>query len=396
MVRYCWLFYDHLTNVMLHNRSETFDEYGRWTYRKDLFPNGLRALSDHLRKNGHKLGLYMLPGVRKDAYEANTPVLGTEYRLQDLVIDKKEGNGFKGSTYMPDNHLDVAQQYYNSIADAFAEWGVSFVKVDGCGPGGGDQFYPYQSPDTREDLKMMARAFKRYDIWLELSWFMDHTYANDWACLSNGARVFIDIESYSTRTMTSSHRVFQRFTQAARWVDSNVVGSDYGFYIDLDVVLVGMVVNGKCVDGLDNDDVRMSYISFWALVSSVFCIGADPRMIPDKYLAMLNHPDILAIHQAGNMARPIGSGDVWQNRKQVWWKRMPDGRICCGLFNAHTYMFMLGKSHEITLDLKEVGLANRQVKLFDIWEGKDIGVVTDTYRVRLRPGQCQMLFLVPV
>ncbi|KAI9492834.1 glycoside hydrolase superfamily [Zychaea mexicana] len=374
--------------------SETFDEYGRWTYRKDLFPNGLKAVSDHLRKNGHQLGIYILPGIRKDAYDANARVKGTDYRMQDLVVNKREGNGFKGATYMPDAHLDIVQIYYDSLAELFAEWGVGFVKIDGCGPGGGDQFYPYQSPDNRECLKMLAKAFQRFNIWMELSWYMDHSYAEDWARLSNGARIFIDIESYSTRTMTTSHRVFQRVTQAARWIDTDVVGKEYGFFVDLDVVLVGMVVGGKCVDGLDNDDVRKTYISFWAIVSSVFCIGSDPRAIPDKYLAFLNHPGILEIHQAGNMARPIGSGNVWLNRRQIWWKRMPDGQICCLLFNAHTYIFMLGFSHDIQLDLTDVGIVSAAI--LDVWTGEKLGVHNGSYTARLRPGQCQMLMLTPM
>ncbi|KAI9262257.1 glycoside hydrolase superfamily [Phascolomyces articulosus] len=376
--------------------SQTFDEYGRWTYRTDLFPSGLRAVSDHLKKNGHRLGIYILPGIRRDAYDANVPVKGTDYRMQDLVTEKKEGNGFKGVTYMPDTHMDIVQTYYNSLAELFAEWGVGFVKIDGCGFGGGDQFYPYQSPDNRECLRMMGKAFRRYGIWMELSWYMDHSYAEDWARLSNGARIFIDIESYSTRTMTTSHRVFQRVTQASRWVDTGVVGKDYGFFIDLDVVLVGMVVGGKCVDGLDNDDVRKSYISFWAIVSSVFCTGADPRMIPDKYLAMLNHPGILDIHQAGNMAQPIGSGNVWLNRKQVWWKPMSDGRICCMLFNAHTYMFMLGFSHDISFDFSDVGLIKgSSVTIEDVWTGESLGIHRESYNIKLRPGQCQVLMLSP-
>lgn len=366
-------------------------------YREDLFPNGgLKALSEYLAKNGHRLGLYILPGIRKDAFENNARIKGTKYRMSDIVTLKRQGNGFKGTTYMPDSHLDAAQMYYDSVAELFAEWGVGFVKVDGCGPGGGDQFYPYQSPDNRVCLRMMSRAFQRYNIWMELSWYLDHSYAPEWAEIANGARIYIDIESYSTRTMTSSHRVFQRITQAARWVDYDVVGSHCGFFLDLDVVLVGMTVGGKCVDGLDNDDVRQSYISFWALVSSVFCVGSDPRMIPDKYLLLLNHPDILAIHQSGVMARPVGSGDAWLNRRQIWWKRLPDGRICCGLFNTHTYIFILGFSHEVKLDLTDVGIDSGRAAIRDVWTGEDLGTFVNSYSVQLRAGQCQMLFLTPL
>ncbi|CAO3592848.1 unnamed protein product [Absidia cylindrospora] len=279
------------------------------------------------------------------------------------------------------------------MGELFAGWGVSFVKIDGCGPGGGDALRPNQSPDNRKCLAMMKKAFEKHNIWMELSWYLDPTLASDWATLGNGARIFIDIESYSKSTMTSSMRVFQRITHAANWASSGVVGPEHGFYIDLDVVTVGMTVDGKCIDGLDNDDVRLSYISFWAMTSSIFCLGADPRCIPDKYLKWLNHTDMLAIHQCGVMAKPIQSGNAWDNRRQIWWKKLPDGRVAVGLFNSSVFWFMFGRHYDITFTLKDVELKKAAIK--NIWTGESLGLLEDHYTVVLRPGQCQVLLLQP-
>ncbi|KAI8372005.1 glycoside hydrolase superfamily [Choanephora cucurbitarum] len=369
------------------------DEFGRWSVNKDIFPNGLRPVSDYLKKNGHKLGVYILPGIRQDGVTQKKRIKGTEYTLDQLTPSRREGCGFKGTTFMPDEHNELVQAYYDSIADQFHEWGVSFVKLDAVGPGGGSEYYPCTSPDNRACTQMMYHAFRRYDIWLEISWQLDVGYADEWAHISNGARIYVDIESYSTKTMTSSHRVMQRITPCEKWAEKHVVGSEYGFYIDLDAVLVGMTVDGKCVDGLDNDDVRQTYISFWAIVSSVFYTGADPRRIPDKYLSWYNHPEILEIHQSGVMAKPIGSGNVWQNRKQVWWKQLKDGRIYVCLVNAHTYIFMLGLSHEVTLDLAAIGL--QRAKLKDVWTGEQLGIYDNKYSIVLRAGQSQTLLVTP-
>ncbi|KAF7727294.1 hypothetical protein EC973_007810 [Apophysomyces ossiformis] len=371
----------------------TYDDYGRWIYREDLFPSGLKSLADYLAKNGHFLGLYILPGIRQDAANANMPIKGTTRTLGEFVSKKKEGCGFKGLTYLPDEHNEWIQTYYDSIGDLFAEWGIRYVKVDGCGPGGGSPLFPNQSPDNRASLRMMYSSFQKHNIWMELSWYLDYKYAEEWAHISNGARIYVDIESYSGSTMTSSYRVFERISQSALWVDTHVIGKQYGFYVDLDSVLVGMTVDGKCIDGLDNDDIRQTYISFWALVSSVFCIGSDPRCLPDKYLRMLNHPDILSIHQSGIMARPVGDGNAWNNRKQVWYKTLPDGRICCGLFNTHVYSFMLGMGQEVTVKLASIGLSAAEI--IDVWTAETIGTYNDSYTIYLRPGQCQMLYLVP-
>jgi hypothetical protein len=130
------------------------------------------------------------------------------------------------------------------------------------------------------------------------------------------------------------------------------------------------------------------------MVSSVFCTGADPRKIPDKYLAYYNHKEILEIHQSGVMAKPVGSGNVWQNRKQVWWKTLQDGRIYVCLINAHTYPFMLGYSHEVTLCFADIGLDQR-VHIKDVWTGEDLGEFNEKYSITLRAAQCQTLLITP-
>lgn len=374
-------------------RCSDCDEYGRWTARKELFPNGLRALSDYLKKNGHKLGVYLLPGVRKDALDKRCKIKGTEYLLSELVQLRKEGCGFLGTTFMPDVHDKRAEAYYESMAELLHEYGVSFVKLDAVGPGGGTEYSPNQSPDNRACIAMFYNALRKYDIWVEISWYIDPSFIDEWAQMSNGARIYVDIESYSTKTMTSTHRIMQRISMCERWSTEDVVGSNCGFYVDLDAVLVGMTVNGKCVDGLDNDDIRQTYIGFWAMVSSVFCLGSDPRTIPDKYLAWYNHKEILEIHQSGIMARPIGSGNVWWNRKQVWWKKLKDGRIYVCLINAHTYMFMLGRSHEVAIYFKDLGLSQAYIK--DVWTGKQLGLFRKKYNVILKGAQSQILLVTP-
>jgi hypothetical protein len=294
---------------------------------------------------------------------------------------------------MPDRHDEFTEMYYASIAELFVEYGIDYVKLDGIGPGGGSEYYPFTSPDTRACLLLLHHCFKKYGVWVEISWYIDPVLADEWAYLANGARIYVDIESYSSNTMTSSHRVLQRITPCEQWSNTLVVGNHTGFYIDLDAVLVGMTVNGMCVDGLDNDDVRQTYISFWALVSSVFCIGSDPRHLPEKYLDMLNHKEMLEIHQSGVMAMPIGSGDAWKNRKQVWWKRLEDGRVYVCLINSHTYMFMLGLSHEVSIQFRDVGMS--KVKLKDVWTGEDLGLHDGHYSIVLRAGQSQTLLVTP-
>lgn len=373
------------------------DGHGRWTYRSDLFPSGLASLSQHLQGNDHRLGLYILPGIPAQAVDC--PILGTSTLLSSYTAEQRPGNVFRDLTYMPERYDATLQHYFDTMAQLFGEWGVRYIKIDGCGPGSGDQLSPHLAPDCRQVLLMMGRAFRRHAIWVEVSWYLDPGYVDEWAIIANGARVYIDIESYSTRTMTSTARMLDRFQHVLPWIDANraVLGHRSGFYLDLDAVLVGMTTpwNGRCIDGLDSDAVRRTYISFWALVSSVFCIGADPRLLPDKYIAMLHHPDVLDIHQSGVVAVPLPFSDPW-HFCQVWYKPLDKG-VYVGLFNTAYYplVSLSWLDLEVGFPLADVGVAgNARAK--DVWTGQDLGVVHGAYSTRLAPGACQLVLLSPL
>ncbi|KAG1244672.1 hypothetical protein G6F68_015360 [Rhizopus microsporus] len=96
-----------------------------------------------------KTCVYLLPGIRQDAVAKQCKIKGTDHLLDEIVQLQREGCGFAGTTFMPDSHNELAKAYYESVAEQLNEYGVSFVKLDAVGPGGGSEYYPYQSPDNR-------------------------------------------------------------------------------------------------------------------------------------------------------------------------------------------------------------------------------------------------------
>ncbi|KAI8070018.1 glycoside hydrolase superfamily [Gongronella butleri] len=389
------------------------DNFGRWLFRSDLFPSGLAALSKHLASNGHKLGVYLLPGIPKAAVEGGCRIKGHDVSLSEYCPNRLQGNAFSGTTFMPERYDDVLQQYFDSIAELFASWGIRYVKLDGCGPGSGDEVVPSLAPDCRAVLDMMARSFRRYDVWIELSWYLDHRFASDWQRIGNGARVFTDIESYSPKSLTTTARVLARWYYTRQWAGLTEVGGKNGFFVDLDAVVVGMTTpwDGKCIDGLYNDDIRRTYISFWALTSSVFCIGSDPRLLPEKYLEMLHHPIILDIQQSGIMAQPLPYySDPWSYR-QVWWKQLDEKQAVVGLFNivnpsggraapesvrsaaTSDAKSTIPSRFQVGFRIADVLNGARAASIKDVWLNEELGIFQGNFTTILYAGQCKLVLV---
>lgn len=62
----------------------SFDSYGRPIPNSATFPD-IKALIEHIHRNGQKIGIYWIPGVEYPAVAANSPILGTPYHIQDIL-----------------------------------------------------------------------------------------------------------------------------------------------------------------------------------------------------------------------------------------------------------------------------------------------------------------------
>ena len=79
----------------------SFDANGRPIPNTSTFPD-ITALVRHIHQNSQKAGIYWIPGVEQPAVAANSPILGTPYHIQDiLVVPYTAGNAFGGPGTSP-------------------------------------------------------------------------------------------------------------------------------------------------------------------------------------------------------------------------------------------------------------------------------------------------------
>ena len=90
---------------------------------------GFKPLADYIHSKGLKFGIHVMRGIPWNAVANNTPVKGTSYyapgiaNLDDTCAWSRIMKGI-------DMDKPGAQEYYNSVFELYAEWGVDFVKVD--------------------------------------------------------------------------------------------------------------------------------------------------------------------------------------------------------------------------------------------------------------------------
>ncbi|MFC1435456.1 NEW3 domain-containing protein [Streptacidiphilus sp. N1-3] len=297
------------------------DSYGRWVTDETTFPpsgseNGIQVVADYVHSLGLKFGIYVTPGISKQAVAQNTAIQGTSYHADDIATTKNEANYNCGGMVGIDYSKPGAQAFTNSWADQFAGWGIDYLKIDGVGT------------SDQQDVQAWSDALRQTGrpIHLELSNNLDINNAALWNKLANGWRTGGDIECYcgpngSSYPLTSWSSISSRFDQVAAWAPYGGPGG----YNDYDSLELGNGAN----DGLSYDE-RKTQMSLWSLAASPLIIGTDLTHLDPTDLGLLKNTDVLAVDQDGIDAHRVSSG----SGSQVFAKTEPNGDVLVGLFNT--------------------------------------------------------------
>lgn len=355
------------------------DSYGRWATNATEFPpgpggeNGIQVVAGYVHSLGLKFGIYVTPGISRQAVSENTPILGTSYTADEIATTTSENNyncgGMAGINY----RARGAQDFINSWADEFASWGVDYVKLDGVGE------------DDIGDVEAWSAALKQTGrpIHLELSNSLGIADAATWAEYSDGWRTGADIECYcgpdsSSYPLTDWSNVRSRFAQVAGW---QPYGRPGGFN-DYDSIEVG---NGPADDGITDAEAQ-SQLSLWAMAASPLILGADLTRLDSTELGDLKNTAVIAVDQDGIDAHRI----VNHVNQQVLAKTEPDGDVILGLFN-----YSGSARQTVTVSLAAAGIRGSATAT-NLWTGAPAGTLSGTYHVTLGAGAVQLLKLVPV
>lgn len=351
-----------------------YDAFGRPAPDKTKFPQGIEEVARHVHANGQKLGIYWIPGINGDLYNANPPIKGTPYHIRDIVFQPTQvatGWGFGNKI---DYSKPGAQAYINSVADQFAAWGMDFLKLDGVTPGSDRNDLTI---DARPDVAAWAAALKqaKRPIWLELSWNLDRTYSPTWQKYANGRRITDDVESYGS-ALTSWGSIPRAFDAARDWAGEAGAGKGWN---DLDSLDIGC---GE-MDGLTKDE-RQTVMTLWAISCSPLYTGDDLSKLDADGIAMLTNDEVIAVDQAGHPASPLAASEG-----QVWVGPSGNGGKVVALFNRDGR-----KSVGLTVSRSDLGLTG-PMSVRDLWDHKDLGLFPAHFTVTLAPHASQLLRLVP-
>lgn len=143
---FLWYCDDQDSNEKFCNRRpfQHIDEYGRLIPSPVIHPSsvngkGLKPLGDYIHSKGLKFGIHIMRGIPRQAVEKNTPILHSKAKAADIA-NLPDTCIWYGGLVGVNMAKKGAQEYYNSLFELYASWGVDFIKVD-------DISFPYHTDE---------------------------------------------------------------------------------------------------------------------------------------------------------------------------------------------------------------------------------------------------------
>ncbi len=357
-----------------HAEVVNINEYGILQPSHRSFPYGLRELIDRVHGHGMKFGLHLMRGIPREAVRRNTLVKGTQYRARDIA-DTTSVCSWCPQNYGVDMRKPGAQEYYNSIVNELAGWGVDFIKYDDIVP------FPLE---VEAVAKAIAQCGRPIVLSLSPGGKIDPA-AIDFFRLGNMLRVTHDI-------WDNQKGLDECFAAWRKWQGQERPG----FWIDMDMIPFGQLqllspqpetlpgyLPGQGGKKSKSDalftghgytrwsefthDEMYTFITMRALAASPLMMGGDLLTLDDFSLRLITDRDMIACNRNGVMGHLVSDAD----KVEIWHTPAKDGvHGWIGIFNRNA-----DKSVEVRPTLASLGLdAKKKYTLYDVWAGKPFPV----------------------
>jgi hypothetical protein len=314
--------------------------------------NGIKAVADYMHSIGMKFGIYVTPGISRQAVSKNTSIEGTPYTAAQIANSSvKESNYNCKGMLRIDYSKPGAQEFIDSWVKMLAGWDIDYIKIDGT------------KNSNAPDIEAWSKAIRKRGRPIVL----DVTQGSFTAALTPTLMKFADqwefapdIECYrcekgsSSYPLTSWKDVSNRFNFVADWQPY----SGSGRFNDYDSIEIG---NGSN-DGLTPIE-RQTQLSLWALGAAPLILGIDMTNLNQEDLQKyLKNAAILAVDQDSIAAKRV----VNSGAQQVFAKMERNGDAIVGLFNAGA------TDKKISIEATAVGLSENKsgYSAANLWTGE--------------------------
>lgn len=342
------------------------DEYSRQIPAVNRFPSaangaGFKPLADYIHSLGLKFGIHIMRGIPRFAAHDHMAIKthdGSKVTA-DMIANPYSWCRWNPDMYGVDASKPYAQDYYDSIFELYAQWGVDYVKVDDiCNTNA----YPANPYSAEKEIEMIAHAIENCGRKMVLSLSPGpaviekahhyKNYANMWRITDD----FWDDWKY-LKAMFERCEVWQAHVGEGNWPDCDMLPMNklgYG-WAPAEAEHKGWMCK------FTKDETK-TMLTLWNIFRAPLMLGTDLPQLDDYNLSLITNDEIIAMNKNPNQAyqsTPTCTEDIVS-----WVNECADGKSY-----YECYFNLSEKEQTVKMNL-ETGKASN---IRELWEHKDYG-----------------------
>lgn len=321
------------------------DEYSRVIPAENRFPSsaggkGFAPLAEYVHSLGLKFGIHIMRGIPRQAVYERTKIKGTNKTAAD-VAKTDSICAWNTDMYGVDPAKPGAKEYYDSIFELYASWGVDFVKCDDIAR---------ELPKEESELIMLSDSLKNCGRDMVLS-------------LSPGPALLEKAELY--KQVSNMWRItddfwdnwqllYNMFERCEKWAPHNGAGH----WADADMLPIGYIKQDYSPDitTLFTKDEQVTMLTLWSIFRSPLIIGGEMTKFDDFTMSLLTNEGILKMHRNARHSHQVWRRKMNGSEIVLWTAADAEGGQYAALFNIGE------NAADISVPLTEL----------EIYEAKDI------------------------
>ena len=321
------------------------DEYSRVIPAENRFPSsaggkGFAPLAEYVHSLGLKFGIHIMRGIPRQAVYERTKIKGTDKTAAD-VAKTDSICAWNTDMYGVDPAKPGAKEYYDSIFELYASWGVDFVKCDDIAR---------ELPKEESELIMLSDSLKNCGRDMVLS-------------LSPGPALLEKAELY--KQVSNMWRItddfwdnwqllYNMFERCEKWAPHNGAGH----WADADMLPIGYIKQdySPYITTRFTKDEQVTMLTLWSIFRSPLIIGGEMTKFDDFTMSLLTNEGILKMHRNARHSHQVWRRKMNGSEIVLWTAADAEGGQYAALFNIGE------NAADISVPLTEL----------EIYEAKDI------------------------
>ena len=298
------------------------DSYGRLMPAVNRFPSaangaGFGPLADYVHSLGLKFGIHIMRGIPRQAVYQNTMILGCSKHARDIAKTNDICN-WNTDMYGVDPEKEGAREYYKSIFELYASWGVDFIKCDDIAR---------ELPKEETELILLCDMLHSCKKPMILSLSPGPALlekAELYKQLSNMWRISVDF-------WDQWEHLYDMFSKAEKWCTH----AGAGHWPDADMLPIGPIRQVYDVNNRTQftQDEQMTMLTLWSILRSPLMIGGELTKFDEFTMNLITNCEILSMHANVRCSHQVWRREINCIEHSLWIAVDAQGGYYAAIFN---------------------------------------------------------------